>query len=242
MRVALICCQWETAAEAGMIFGVLAEQQQCATCFFSPQLSLITFKWSEHRAVFPWAGMENPEWIQSGVITEHLERREERPTSHPPQQTEYTSSFLHLRHIQAKIKTFITLPLSLILLSPVKKSTYLNQERNMHRSSIVHKQKQSSVVLNKYEDNREWTLSLEEEPLLLIIDLARITWRILWCCYQLFGLSFWRHPFTAEDPLLSKWCCATFLWIWSDKETNSSTSWMACERVFSTFLCLGEHI
>ncbi len=31
--------------------------------------------------------------------------------------------------------------------------------------------------------------------------------------YQLFGLSFWRHPFTAEDPLLSKWCNATFLQI-----------------------------
>ncbi len=29
--------------------------------------------------------------------------------------------------------------------------------------------------------------------------------------YQLFGLSFWRHPFTAEDPLVSKWCNATFL-------------------------------
>ncbi len=28
---------------------------------------------------------------------------------------------------------------------------------------------------------------------------------LLWCFYQLFGLSFWRHPFTAEDPLLSKW-------------------------------------
>ncbi len=27
---------------------------------------------------------------------------------------------------------------------------------------------------------------------------------LLWCFYQLFGLSFWRHPFTAEDPL--------FLW------------------------------
>ncbi len=26
--------------------------------------------------------------------------------------------------------------------------------------------------------------------------------------------SFWRHPFTAEDPLLSKWCNATFLQIW----------------------------
>ncbi len=30
-------------AEAGMIFGVPAEQQQCATCLFSPQLSLIQF-------------------------------------------------------------------------------------------------------------------------------------------------------------------------------------------------------
>ncbi len=32
--------------------------------------------------------------------------------------------------------------------------------------------------------------------------------------YQLFGLSFWRHPFTADDPFLSKWCNATFLQIW----------------------------
>ncbi len=24
--------------------------------------------------------------------------------------------------------------------------------------------------------------------------------------YQLFELSFWRHPFTAEDTLVSKWC------------------------------------
>ncbi len=38
-----------------------------------------------------------------------------------------------------------------------------------------------------------------------------------------FGLSFWRHPFTAEDPLVSKWCNATFLQIGSDQETNSST-------------------
>ncbi len=34
------------------------------------------------------------------------------------------------------------------------------------------------------------------------------------CFYQLFGLSFWRHPFTAEDPLVSKWWNATFLQIW----------------------------
>ncbi len=43
--------------------------------------------------------------------------------------------------------------------------------------------------------------------------------------------SFWRHPFTAVDPLLSKWCNATFLQIYSDEETNLSTSWMARDWV-----------
>ncbi len=43
---------------------------------------------------------------------------------------------------------------------------------------------------------------------------------LLWCFYQLFGLSFWRHPFTAEDPLVSKWCNATFLQTCSDEQTN----------------------
>ncbi len=52
-------------------------------------------------------------------------------------------------------------------------------------------------------------------------------WGLLRCIYQLFRLSFWRHPFTAEDPLVSKWCNATCKQIWSDEETNSSTSWMA---------------
>ncbi len=37
---------------------------------------------------------------------------------------------------------------------------------------------------------------------------------LLWCFYQLFGLSFWRHPFTAEDPLVSSWWNATNLQIW----------------------------
>ncbi len=36
----------------------------------------------------------------------------------------------------------------------------------------------------------------------------------LWCFYQLFGLSFWRHPFTAEHPLLRHWCRDTFLQTW----------------------------
>ncbi len=54
-----------------------------------------------------------------------------------------------------------------------------------------------------------------------------ITCGLLWCFYQLFGLSFWRHPFTAEDSLLSKWCNATFLQIFSDEKSNSSPYCMA---------------
>ncbi len=45
---------------------------------------------------------------------------------------------------------------------------------------------------------------------------------LLWCFYQLFGLSFWRHPFTAEDPLVCRWCNATFLHICPHVETISS--------------------
>ncbi len=44
-----------------------------------------------------------------------------------------------------------------------------------------------------------------------------ITCGLLWCFYQLFGLSFWRHPFTAEDPLVSKWWNAIFQIWWRNK-------------------------
>ncbi len=49
-----------------------------------------------------------------------------------------------------------------------------------------------------------------------------ITCGLLWCFYQLFKLSFWRHPFTAEDSLLSKGCNTTFLQICFLELTNSS--------------------
>ncbi len=55
-----------------------------------------------------------------------------------------------------------------------------------------------------------------------------ITFGLLLCFYQLFEHSFWRHPFTAEDPLVNKRCDAKFLQNRSDEETNSSTFWMAC--------------
>ncbi len=62
---------------------------------------------------------------------------------------------------------------------------------------------------------------------------------LLWCFYQLFGLSFWRHPFTAEDPLVSKLWNAIFLQICSDEETNASAIWMAWGWVhFQWFLFL----
>ncbi len=48
-----------------------------------------------------------------------------------------------------------------------------------------------------------------------------ITCGLLWCFYQLFALSFWRHPFTVKDPSVSKWCNAKFLQIYSKEETNS---------------------
>ncbi len=79
-----------------------------------------------------------------------------------------------------------------------------------------------------------------------IFSLHDINWwtEVVWITvmfYQLFGLSFWRHPFTAEDPLVSKWCNAKFLQICSDEETNSSTSWMAWKWVeFSKYSFLGE--
>ncbi len=68
-----------------------------------------------------------------------------------------------------------------------------------------------------------------------------LTCGLLWCFYQLFGLSFWRHPFTAEDPLVSKWWNATFLQIWWRRKKNSSTSWKAWGwENFWQFAFLGE--
>ncbi len=46
-----------------------------------------------------------------------------------------------------------------------------------------------------------------------------------WCLYQPFELLFWRHPFPAVDPLVSKWCDAKFLQFKND--LIDCTSWMA---------------
>ncbi len=53
---------------------------------------------------------------------------------------------------------------------------------------------------------------------------------ILWCFYQLglsFGLLFWWHPFTAEDPLIN-----TFLKICSHKETHLHLGWPEGKHIY----------
>ncbi len=50
--------------------------------------------------------------------------------------------------------------------------------------------------------------------------LRMLTDGLEWCgllvdyCDVFIRLSFWRHPFTAEHPLLRQWCNDTFLQIW----------------------------
>ncbi len=82
-----------------------------------------------------------------------------------------------------------------------------------------------SIIMDSYFSYYTVLMDLLETQLFDSQDInwltgvVRMTCGLLWCFYQLFGLSFWRHPFTAEDPLVSKWCNATFLQICSDEET-----------------------
>ncbi len=72
-------------------------------------------------------------------------------------------------------------------------------------------------------------------------EAMKITRGLLWCFYQLLGLTFWRHPFTAEDPLVSKWCNAKFLQTCSHEEqTHLHLWWPEGEYIFSQFSFLGE--
>ncbi len=48
-----------------------------------------------------------------------------------------------------------------------------------------------------------------------LMDCSHVDY--LWIIVMFYQLSFWRHPFTAEDPLVNKWCNATFLQIYVKK-------------------------
>ncbi len=144
--------------------------------------------------------------------------------------------------------------LSIKLLSP-----HQNQERNMHRSSIVYKKaiqrssKQICWWICIREDNRYGLFLLETcyYGLLTTDMLKRLDGFVShkhsfslhkmlidgleWCglivnyCDVFISCldSFWRYPFTAEDPLVSKLYNAQCLQIYFDEETSSSRSiWM----------------
>ncbi len=86
-------------------------------------------------------------------------------------------------------------PLWLVLLSPVKRRNFLNQERNMHRSNTRENGRrfQTHKMCMISQDVNWWT------------GVVWINCGLLWCFYQLFGLSFWWHPFTVEHPNLFPW-------------------------------------
>ncbi len=63
---------------------------------------------------------------------------------------------------------------------------------------------------------------------------------LLWCFYQLFGLSFWRHPFTAEHPLVSKWWMLRFSKSVSmKKQTHLHLGWPEGEYFFLQVFIFG---
>ncbi len=77
-------------------------------------------------------------------------------------------------------------------------------------------------ILSRTDGLRSMVLIMHWFPLnthlFASLDIHFWTWQewcgLLWCFHQLFGLSSWRHPFTAMDPLVSKWYNATFLQTW----------------------------
>ncbi len=61
--------------------------------------------------------------------------------------------------------------------------------------------------------------------------------------YQLFGLSFWRHPFTAKDLLVSKLCYLMLnlsKYVSMEKQTRLHLSWPEVEYIYSSVSFLGE--
>ncbi len=64
-----------------------------------------------------------------------------------------------------------------------------------------------------------------------------ITCGLLWCFYQLFIHSFWRHPFTAEHPLVSKWYNDKFS---KFKETNSISDGLGVSKCSANVFFFGE--
>ncbi len=146
-----------------------------------------------------------------------------------------TFAFSTLNHC-FRVKYESTVLLSIILLSPVKKLYHLNQGRKMHRPSSFYKWKQWKTNIWQNFDVRGQQgmgFSLKEALFLYFGQKQCFVSFKCWAFHFTKGdylwitvllsvvcLSFWRHPFTAEYPLVSKWYNVKFILICSDEETN----------------------
>ncbi len=65
---------------------------------------------------------------------------------------------------------------------------------------------------------RIWVQNVLMLDLFQLLSSPDVKWWTVDYCDVFIRLSFWRHPFTAEHPLLRHWCNATFLQIrWTNK-------------------------
>ncbi len=57
---------------------------------------------------------------------------------------------------------------------------------------------------------------------------------LLWCFYQLFGLSFWRHPFTSDEPLGEQVMYCNFSkFVQMKKQAHLHLGWPESEYIVS---------
>ncbi len=121
---------------------------------------------------------------------------------------------------EKKSCVFLRNKTSIKILSPVKNSTRLNQERHLHRPDTVYKPKPICVDLD-VKDKQEMNffnggsvimdyidISARSNNLKLMMDLfltntqllasLDVNWWTVDYCDVFIRLSFWRHPFTAE--------------------------------------------
>ncbi len=97
-------------------------------------------------------------------------------------------------------------------------------------------------------------LKLILHPMTPVIDGLKTACGLLWCFYQLFGFSFWQHPFTAEDPFVSKWCNNKFRKYCKVRIVNNILCWPYvityslaesccwCSTHFILFCCVSFHL
>ncbi len=122
------------------------------------------------------------------------------------------------------------------------KNNWWKNEWNIFVSKNASKSdaKGSWPIKCQYVTSWEWERVVQTESFCLhtmLNDGLAGGW-IMWCFYQQFGLSFWRHPFTVEDPLVSKWSSKSVL---MKKQTHPHLGWPEDEKIPWTILKMLLH-